>query len=576
MALRRGQRASWSLAALMSLGLAVFIVFGIATSASSAGQDSALARKYTTVPTGGAEMAEPALFDDSWGGDGEATTLVLYDSEGPREATQDAETQAIVAANLATHFGMVQTMPIAQYMPGVMNTYDGVVYLGTIPAQTVPSSFRQDMMDGDIPILWAGANISDVSTNVGDTGFEQFREKYGWDPGASTESGPGEVNGIEYKDQILTRNGAAAGPILIPDITDEKLVEVLGTTMEDPQVPWATRSGNLTYIGENPLTYVDETDRYLAFADLFYDLLDSEATPTKQAAVRLEDVDAAADPGDLRAIADYLFEHGIPFQVAVVPIRISASPEEGSDAWIGLSLADRPDVVSALKYMQERGGTLLQHGTTHQYATLENPYSGDSGADFEFYRSECSATAGPAVETESCQQDSYVVGTGPIGPDTVDGWVERLEEGRAVFAEAGLGDVTIFETPHYLASPNAYAAMAKVFDTRYERSHYYPGQLSGQPVSERAGDQFFPYRVHDIYGADVLPENLGNITEEEQNNHPVRDPATLISNARANLVVRESTASFFYHPFLGVDQLRQTVEGIQALGFTFVAASELR
>lgn len=574
--LQPGQRVTWMLAVLVSLGMAIFIVFGVANSTSSAGQNSAVAQKYTQMASGDGGNADQALFGDSWGRDGGSTTLVLYDSEGPKDATEDAESQAIIAANLATHFGRVQTMPMVQYSPGVMNTYDGVVYLGTIPAQTVPPSFQRDMMDGDVPILWAGANISDGSYDGQGSGSRQFRGKYGWDPSASVASGPEEIHGIRYKDQILTRAGSLTGPLLVPSITDEERVEVLATAEQDPGVPWAIKSGNLTYIGENPLTYVDETDRYLAFADLFYGLLDSDAAPVKQAAVRLEDVDAAADPEDLRAIADYLFERDIPFQVAVIPIRIAAPPEEKSDAWIGLSLSDRPDVVEALKYMQERGGTLLQHGTTHQYATLENPYSGDSGADFEFYRSECSATSAPALEIESCQQDSFVVGTGPIGPDTVESWVQRLEEGRAVFTEAGLGDVTIFETPHYLASSNAYAAMAKVFDTRYERSHYYPGQLSGQTLSQRAGDQFFPFRVHDIYGSDVLPENLGNITEEEQNNHAVRDPARLIAGARANLVVRESTASFFYHPFLGVEQLRETVEGIEALGYTFVSASELR
>ncbi|RMB60159.1 DUF2334 domain-containing protein [Tessaracoccus antarcticus] len=222
------------------------------------------------------------------------------------------------------------------------------------------------------------------------------------------------------------------------------------------------------------------------------------------------------------------------------------------------------------------GGTLIQHGTTHQYGTLDNPYSGSSGADFEFYRAECSATPGPTPVIEPCINDSYIVDTGPVGSDSVDGWVQRLTEGQQVFADLGLGDVTVFETPHYLASSNAYTAISKVFEYRYERSNYFPGQLSGdQAPYQRAMDQFFPYTVRDIYGTKVLPENLGNITEEEQNNHAVRDTAFIVGGARANLAVRQSTASFFYHPFLGVEQLRETVEGIQALGYTFVPAMEL-
>ncbi len=46
--------------------------------------------------------------------------------------------------------------------------------------------------------------------------------------------------------------------------------------------------------------------------------------------------------------------------------------------------------------------------------------------------------------------------------------------------------------------------------------------------------------------------------------------------AKANLAVRESTASFFYHPFLGVQELEETVNGIEDLGYTFVSATDLK
>ena len=39
-------------------------------------------------------------------------------------------------------------------------------------------------------------------------------------------------------------------------------------------IPWAIRSSNLTYIGEIPLTYMNETDRYLAFSDLLFSVLE--------------------------------------------------------------------------------------------------------------------------------------------------------------------------------------------------------------------------------------------------------------------------------------------------------------
>ncbi len=375
----------------------------------------------------------------------------------------------------------------------------------------------------------------------------------------------------------MTRDAQGSGALFVPKITTEQQVEVLASTTEEPTHPWAIRSDNLIYIGEVPLNYVDESDRYLAFADLFYDLLAPDTEATQLAAVRLEGVDASADPKKLRAIADYLYENDIPFQVAVVPARIAKTDDPTSSDRIGLSLSDAPKIVTALKYMTERGGTLIQHGTTHQYQKLDNPYNGSSGADFEFFRAQCSKTLDRPYEIESCKRDSYVVTTGPIGRDGVAQWVQRLQDGRELFADAGLPEPTIFETPFYAASSNAYLAMDEVFDTRYERALYFPGQLSGGKLSQDRGlTQFFPFRVHDFYGATVLPENLGNVTEREQNGNAIRDAQFIIDNAKRNLVVRESTASFFYHPFLGVDQLRDVVEGIEDLGYTFVPAADLR
>ena len=571
----RGQRLTWVVAVMVSLSIAAFVVFGVAKSTAQLGENSPLARQYTDVPPA-QTTSRQATFDSTWGSDGGTTTLVLYDTDGTESEIEDAETQAIVAGNLATHFGTVRAVPMADYVAGDMAKYDGVVYVGATSAGTVSPAFHEDMLNSQVPVLWAGDNIADVSASS-PLLHERFMAAYGWDPVASAESGPEEINGITYKDHDLTREGSVTGPITVPRILDKDRVDVLATTTNETAQPWAIRSGNLTYIGENPLSYVDESDRYLAFADLYYDLLAPDTQVLRQAAVRLEDVDAAANPEDLRAITDFFAERNIPFQVAVIPIRISRSSEEGSDSWIGLSLADRPDVVKELRYMTEHGGTLIQHGTTHQFGELDNPYNASSGADFEFYRTQCSATAVPPLEIEPCRNDSYIVDTGPLGTDTVDGWIKRLEEGRQVFRDLDLGEVTVFETPHYLASSNAYAAMAEVYEYRYERSHYFPGQLSNDEAPYmRPMDQFFPYTVNDIYGSKVIPENLGNITEEEQNNHAVRDPAFIVKGAKANLAVRESTASFFYHPFLGVEQLEETVNGIEDLGYTFVSATDLK
>jgi hypothetical protein len=73
----------------------------------------------------------------------------------------------------------------------------------------------------------------------------------------------------------------------------------------------------------------------------------------------------------------------------------------------------------------------------------------------------------------------------------------------------------------------------------------------------------------------VLPENLGSIAPTAWHQYKSRRPADLVRAARANLVVRDGFASFYFHPFLDLELLKQTVEGIEALGYEFVSPASL-
>lgn len=119
--------------------------------------------------------------------------------------------------------------------------------------------------------------------------------------------------------------------------------------------------------------------------------------------------------------------------------------------------------------------------------------------------------------------------------------------------------------------------MTEVYGSRYENSLYFAGALSGINYDEGiVYGQYFPYVAHDFYGSTVYPETLDNISEVELNNHAPRDPAHLLQRAEANLIVRESTASFFFHPYLSMDYLEATVEGLQDMGYTFVPVTDLK
>jgi uncharacterized protein YdaL len=165
---------------------------------------------------------------------------------------------------------------------------------------------------------------------------------------------------------------------------------------------------------------------------------------------------------------------------------------------------------------------------------------------------------------------------GPV-PEDSSAWVsQRIQAANAEFVNAGLPSPTIFEFPHYSASVPAYQTVATTFQTRWERCLYFGGLLNGGPILySRIFGQFFPYVVTDLYGTKVLPENLGNIEPTPWFIYPVRLPADIINAASKNLVVRDGFASFFFHPYLDISYLQQTVDGIRSLGYTFVSPAGL-
>ena len=81
--------------------------------------------------------------------------------------------------------------------------------------------------------------------------------------------------------------------------------------------------------------------------------------------------------------------------------------------------------------------------------------------------------------------------------------------------------------------------------------------------------------VRDVYGSKVLPENLGSIEPEPFFQFPMRFPEDILGAAQRVRVVRDGFASFYFHPFLDIGYLQQTVEGLQGAGGTFVSPASL-
>jgi uncharacterized protein YdaL len=137
-------------------------------------------------------------------------------------------------------------------------------------------------------------------------------------PGVRCDFSP--IAEVDYKGRALTRFAANTGGILGTSVTDPTRATVLAvaTRSDGTALSWAIRSGNLTYVGEVPFTYMTEEDRYLAFADLLFDAL-APATPERhRVLLRLEDINPSSNAAQIQAVAEYLFAQGIPYGFGVI------------------------------------------------------------------------------------------------------------------------------------------------------------------------------------------------------------------------------------------------------------------
>jgi len=428
-------------------------------------------------------------------------------------------------ADLLGHFNATcRVLGVNEYVPHTFSRYDLVFYIGFSAQYTPPAKFQDDVLSSTTPVIWM------------DTGFMEFssrpdvRKKFGFS--VSHIDSLSVFNVVHGGDNTFTKGEPNINMI---EITDRKKVTVTATALSTAkhwEVPYIVRSGNLMYIADCPMASADETDRYLYFADMLHDLLRQPHESSHTALIRIEDVNPLENPAKLREIADILSSRNIPFLVGVIPFYVD--PGEG----IRVSLSDRPDLVDALKYMVQNGGTIVMHGITHQYR-------GVTAVDYEFW----DESTNHAVREE-----------------TVDGITRKLDMGIQEFMKNGLYPL-VWETPHYTASTRLYETVSKYFSTAMEQ------RLA---IEDADAGQYFPYMINrDLYGQRIIPENLGYVPLDS--NPAVGEGAVrrILASAKINLAVRDGFASCFFHAFVDLNLLKEIVDGVQALGYTYMDVKDL-
>ena len=544
-------------------------------------------------------------------------SLVVYDSSGNGKLGQ---MYAIMLRNLLGHFegdtiggtpfnlADVTLLDVKDYTGQIGDPrYQAIFYLGSdYDNPAMPASFLQDVSQTPKTVVWFKYNLwklawdpaySAWSQDIGFS-FVQLRGVDG-DPAASP---PNFFQTVTYKSQSFQKYYDYSGGVIQADpdvgqmaIVDSTRAEALvpiKNAVTSEEIPYVvqSKSRNFWYVADIPFSYIGPRDRYLVFADLLHDMLGSNHAESHKALIRLEDVGALVDPTSMQTLTDYMNPRQIPFSIAVIPFYRDPFGiwNGGKKEEIHLDEADASALRASLDYALPRGGRVLLHGYTHQFASTvcnwDNPsattcdygnqYRQISAEDFEFW----DRPANTPVKGDSAKW-------------ATDRYDNGLDEMTTRLAKKNLPTYPPFawEVPHYQASPTdykAFVAWAQGNTSRpqktYQRVVYYTSDDPDFTKGDIAAGQFFPYPVRDYYGQRVLPENLGNIEYDICNVDPtscgvIYTADDIITNAQRALVVRDGYASWFFHPFWledglvpgnpGYTDFTKVMEGITALDY---------
>jgi uncharacterized protein YdaL len=527
----------------------------------------------------------------STGGTGTTTTppkaLVLYDTAPGTEWNKMGHAYSIMLRNLLGHFdAQVEMMPVQQYTAGKLENYNATFYLGALYDTPIPAAFLSDANTTSKTVVWFKYNLWQLAWNQaynftaakgiqlnGLRGLNDVPTASNPDPGFFSTVKYKGLDFVKYYTYDSVRNIVSADPdmleVAVADPVKAQVVVPVTNPKTAQTVPYVTRSGNFWYVADLPFSFIGPRDRYLVFSDLLHDILGIQHAENHKALIRLEDVGALVSVDAMKKLSDYMKSRNVPFSVAVIPRYVDGLGTYNGGVRQEVHLSQATNLRTSLDYARARGAEMVMHGFTHQYGTMKNPHTGVSGDDYEFWN---------------------IVDNQPFPEDSASWVLGRLNQGLTDLKAHGYNPIA-WEAPHYHTSAIAAKTAPQLFSTTYQRVVYY---TADKPVffgtnKDFSVGQFYPYVIgKDYYGQYVLPENLGNIEYDISTIDPTSNynytADDLILNAKYAKTVRDGFASFFFHPFWlepnlgtpGFEDFKKTIEGISALGFTWVAPGTLR
>ncbi|MEW8971271.1 MAG: polysaccharide deacetylase family protein [Mesobacillus sp.] len=331
---------------------------------------------------------------------------------------------------------------------------------------------------------------------------------------------------------------------------EKRLVSTIDPTDDSIALINGTSSGNVypIFIKNKSAYYYapDQMDSLFSIylGEALHDVFQADHAEGHPAYLRLEDIHPLTDASIFREIATILKKKNIPYIVSVIPVY--RDPKTGVES----RFSDYPHMLSALKYSQQNGGSIIMHGYTHQYKDDE------TGEGFEFWDVDANmpVTVPPDQTPEKKNredfksEEEYLKFLGKQKAFETD--YIKTKVTKAIQEMVGLGLYPLaFEAPHYTMSQSGFEILSDHFST-------YIGQLQlgDRDWQIMAPSPYLSYPAF-LHGMKLLPETIGFV--EPDNDKAIDE---MMKAAENQLIVRDGYVAGFYHPYLGVERFKELIE----------------
>ena len=430
--------------------------------------------------------------------------LIIYDSK--KETAYNRDILNIMRTLLGRFSSDIELLKLSNYDGEINKNYYSHIFILGINENSYNNDKNTKNLISSLnsykgTICWLGYGIENLLEH----------KKYNLDYVGKTNN----IVSVNYRGKSYNLDEHYVFNIVESKDTSNKVIGSINDTLN--KYPYIINDKNLFYVSKLDLDGV----LFYIFCDSLNDIFNIKTFDKGRIFVRIEDVHAFREPKNLVEIADYLSSKNIPFTIALIPAYVNPKNHKV------ITLSESPEIVKAIKYMQDKGGTVILHGYTHQYKKEEV-----SGEGYEFW---------DGKKDEPLKENMKIFVK------------DRVLNGLRVCIENGIYPLA-FEAPHYAMESEGYKELKKYFST-------YIGQH--QNNDKKFSTNTYPYIIRDTEEFNIfIPENLGYIDPEDK---------FTFQNIKENLdklsIVRGFSGGFFFHSYLNIEYLKNTIEYLNLRDF---------